>query len=769
MHTDLELPWVEKYRPETLAQVVGHTDITKRLGSYVKNKSLPSMLFSGPAGTGKTSSAIALARELYGNSFTQNFLELNASVVPETPVLVKKGKTILRTTFAELAEEYFSSESETFVFPSDLKVLSIDSTNQTRFMPVSLISRHHVSEVARIKFDGGSVTTSLNHSVIVLDSFGNLTSKECRYLREGDVLLSFSETMEESETIVDFEPFAPVLANNLRSGTIPNPKVYLNLKQTTIGVDLAWLFGLYLAEGCAGLNNSRKTSGYTIFTLAYPKEEEIAERVCEIFRSRFGIFPKKKIASSGFDRTKYSSIQVQACNTQIAKFFMANFYNSKQSRKYSHSKRVPSFVFSFPTQLKIEFLKGYMGDASGKWGRMVRYSSISRENLIDIAWLCRSCGLDCSFYEGKQKPELRIVWKKSRKSNLKTDAVPAEPFIEAFKREGINYYYFMRHSLYSKKSKIMSKGLLLEFIQNLPFEKRTRFAKLEKILNSGIFAVRVKSIKRKEFNDWVYDFSVPQSEMFYGGTVPVLLHNSDSRGIDVVRGQIKDFARTLSFTSGFKIIFLDESDALTSDAQQALRRTMEKFTKTCRFILSANYSSRIIEPIQSRCVVFRFKPLNAKDVEARLLEIAKKESLKVDENALKAIFYVSQGDMRKAVNVLQAAASLSNSINEESIFNVSSRAKPEEVKQLILVALDGKFSDARKKLDSLLYEHGMSGEDVILQIYRTVVEMTEKEIGSKTKVELIDTIGEYNFRIVEGANERIQLEALIAQFMKYKK
>tara|TARA_Y100000310_G_C20651240_1_gene799559 strand:- start:82 stop:1053 length:972 start_codon:yes stop_codon:yes gene_type:complete len=246
------------------------------------------------------------------------------------------------------------------------------------------------------------------------------------------------------------------------------------------------------------------------------------------------------------------------------------------------------------------------------------------------------------------------------------------------------------------------------------------------------------------------------------------LNASDERGIDVVRKTIKDFARTLAFNSDFKIIFLDESDALTSDAQQALRRTMEKYTKTCRFILSCNYSSRLIEPIQSRCVVFRFKPLLSKDMDKRLNEIAKEEKLEVDRKALDAIIYVSMGDMRKAVNVLQAASTLNKKVEEDMVFNVSSRARPSEIKEMISLALKGEFLEARSRLDALMYEHGMSGEDVILQIYREVIGMDEAELNSKTKVALMDIIGEYNFRLVEGANERIQLEALLAQFMKFK-
>jgi replication factor C small subunit len=247
------------------------------------------------------------------------------------------------------------------------------------------------------------------------------------------------------------------------------------------------------------------------------------------------------------------------------------------------------------------------------------------------------------------------------------------------------------------------------------------------------------------------------------------LNASDERGIDVVRNTIKDFARTLAFDTDFKIIFLDECDALTNDAQQALRRTMEKYTKTCRFCLSCNYSSKIIEPIQSRCVIYRFKPLGPDDISKQVGHIAKKEGLTVDEGAKKAINYVCQGDLRKAINILQGASSLGKKITEDVIYNVSSRAKPEQVREMIILALHGKFLEARKKLDELMYEQGMSGEDVLIQLYRETTALDEKELSDKHKIELVDTIGEYDFRIVEGANERVQLEALLAQFMKYKK
>ncbi len=247
------------------------------------------------------------------------------------------------------------------------------------------------------------------------------------------------------------------------------------------------------------------------------------------------------------------------------------------------------------------------------------------------------------------------------------------------------------------------------------------------------------------------------------------LNASDDRGIDVVRDTIKNFARTLAFDLGFKIIFLDESDALTFDAQQALRRTMEKYSRTCRFILSCNYSSKIIEPIQSRCVVFRFSQLSSKAIDGKLMEVAKTEGVELEASAVQAIVYVCEGDLRKAINILQAASAMGGKIVDKTVYEVSARARPEEVKEMIRLALSGKFLETRSLLDKLLYEYGMSGEDVIVQLHRELVEMDEQELPGKIKIELLDTVGEYNFRMVEGANERIQLEALLAQFMKHKK
>jgi replication factor C small subunit len=239
------------------------------------------------------------------------------------------------------------------------------------------------------------------------------------------------------------------------------------------------------------------------------------------------------------------------------------------------------------------------------------------------------------------------------------------------------------------------------------------------------------------------------------------LNASDERGIDVVRTKIKDFARMAPIGSEFKVIFLDEADALTSDAQAALRRTMEMYTRTCRFILSCNYSSKIIEPIQSRCAVFSFRPLRPEDIRDYLGRIAKKEDLTIEKDGMEALIYVAQGDLRRATNALQVAAAMGDTIDDEAIYRSTQTIRPDEIRDLINTALEGDFAKARKELEKILIEYALSGEDLVRQIHRAVYDLQIKE---RDKVRLVDRIGEVEFRMVEGGNPRIQLESLLAHF-----
>jgi replication factor C small subunit len=197
----------------------------------------------------------------------------------------------------------------------------------------------------------------------------------------------------------------------------------------------------------------------------------------------------------------------------------------------------------------------------------------------------------------------------------------------------------------------------------------------------------------------------------------------------------------------------------TSDAQSALRRTMEQFSNNVRFILSCNYSSQIIDPIQSRCTVFRFSPLSDEAVAAQIREIAATEGIDLTDSGVEALVYAADGDMRKAINALQAAGIMGDTVDEDAVFAVTSTARPEEIESMVNTALEGEFVAAREQLDELLTEKGIAGGDVIDQLHRSVWEF---DLDDRAAVRLMDRLGDADYRITEGANERIQLEALLA-------
>ncbi|OFV67566.1 replication factor C small subunit [Methanosarcinales archaeon] len=237
------------------------------------------------------------------------------------------------------------------------------------------------------------------------------------------------------------------------------------------------------------------------------------------------------------------------------------------------------------------------------------------------------------------------------------------------------------------------------------------------------------------------------------------LNASDERGIETVRTKIKTFAR-LAPRSGadFKIIFLDESDSLTDAAQSALRRTMEQYSSTCRFILSCNYSSKIIEPIQSRCAIFRFKPLSMKDMIEQIRWISEQEGVTISDEGIDAICEIARGDMRRAINALQSAAALEKPIEREMIYEITATVSTKDVMKLINLAIDEGFDPARKELNDI-FDRGVASGEILDVLARRIFDFP---ISDQAKIELMERIGEADYRITEGANERLQMEALIA-------
>ena len=237
------------------------------------------------------------------------------------------------------------------------------------------------------------------------------------------------------------------------------------------------------------------------------------------------------------------------------------------------------------------------------------------------------------------------------------------------------------------------------------------------------------------------------------------LNASDERGINMVRDRVKKFARFsgLDTKIPFKLVILDEADEMTSDAQTALRRIIEDTARHCRFIMIANNISKIIEPLQSRCAVFKFTRIAEDDIVGYLEEICKKEKIRYNNDGLKMIYTYSEGDMRHSINILQATASI-GIVNEDNVKTSAGLAKTNDVAEILKLALAGKMSEARNKMIELIKVYGMSESDFLKYLNEECYKLKTAHLS-----EILESIAKYDYRLIIGANPEIQLSALLAE------
>lgn len=309
--------------------------------------------------------------------------------------------------------------------------------------------------------------------------------------------------------------------------------------------------------------------------------------------------------------------------------------------------------------------------------------------------------------------------------------------------------------------------------------EKYRPKKLDQIIGQDIIIKKLKSyVERKNMPNLLFAGSPGNSKTtssiclareLYGDQWQVNfkeLNASDSRGIDVIREDVKDYASVKSIGDiPFKIILLDEAESLTSDAQNALKRTMEKYTKSCRFVLTCNYSSKIIEPIVSRTSVFRFKKIKSEDIIKICKNICTQEKITIESEALEAIAYVSDGDARKAIGMLDTARLTleSNNITLKDVYQLSSFIEPKLIISIIKNALSQKFFLATSQVEDLIMD-GLAAEDILKQMMTRVMEMSLPT--ERLNVELVDIIGETDWKISEGMNEIIAFKQMIAKMVK---
>jgi len=240
------------------------------------------------------------------------------------------------------------------------------------------------------------------------------------------------------------------------------------------------------------------------------------------------------------------------------------------------------------------------------------------------------------------------------------------------------------------------------------------------------------------------------------------LNASDDRGIGIVRGQILNFASTRTiFNSGYKLVILDEADAMTNDAQNALRRIIEKFTDNVRFCLIGNYLSKIIPALQSRCTRFRFGPLGADQILPRLEHVCKEEKVPITEDGKEALMTLSQGDMRKVINILQSCNMAFGEVTEDNVYTCTGHPLRSDITNIVNWSLNEDFSTAFKNIQEVKTLKGLSLQDILSEVHLYVHKL---DLPAQVRIHLLVKMSELEARLMAGASEKIQLGSMLAAF-----
>ncbi|KAF7205571.1 replication factor C subunit 5 [Nothobranchius furzeri] len=262
---------------------------------------------------------------------------------------------------------------------------------------------------------------------------------------------------------------------------------------------------------------------------------------------------------------------------------------------------------------------------------------------------------------------------------------------------------------------------------------------------STILACARQLYKDKEFNSMVLE-----------------LNASDDRGIDVVRGPILSFASTRTiFKKGFKLVILDEADAMTQDAQNALRRVIEKFTENTRFCLICNYLSKIIPALQSRCTRFRFGPLSPDQMVPRLEHVIQQENVEVTPDGMKAIVTLSSGDMRRSLNILQSTSMAYGKVTEDTVYTCTGQPLRSDIANILDWCLNKDFNTAYNQILQLKTLKGLALHDILTEVHLLVHRV---DFPPAIRITLLTKLADIEHRLASGTNEKIQLSSMVAAF-----
>jgi len=331
-------------------------------------------------------------------------------------------------------------------------------------------------------------------------------------------------------------------------------------------------------------------------------------------------------------------------------------------------------------------------------------------------------------------------------------------------------------SISTNKSKLKTGGTLIgEKTENLHWVEKYRPNSLDELIGQGEIVSTLTSLLKGGDLPHLLFYGPPGTgktstifavaKQIYGKNFKSMileLNASDERGISVVRDRIKTFAGTRTlFSSGCKLVILDEADAMTSPAQAALRRVIEQYTKNCRFCFICNYLSKIIPALQSRCTRFRFSPLPKVAVEGRLREILTAENLVYDEPGLNALIKLGRGDMRKSLNIVQSVAMSFSQVDEESVYACTGQPRPNEINKVADWLFNKPLVEAYNAIRELSVTRGLALQDILTEVHLYAVRI---DLEPLVRAKLLRSLASAERRLCSACDEELQLAALCAAF-----
>lgn len=312
---------------------------------------------------------------------------------------------------------------------------------------------------------------------------------------------------------------------------------------------------------------------------------------------------------------------------------------------------------------------------------------------------------------------------------------------------------------------------------NLPWVEKYRPNKLDELISHGEIIGTLRRFIEEDRLPHLLFYGPPGTgktstivaiaRQLYGASyksMTLTLNASDDRGIDVVRHQIKNFASTRTvFNKGFKLVILDEADAMTNDAQAALRRVIEKYARNTRFCLICNYVSKIIPAVQSRCTRFRFAPLSEEQMATQIDRVVAAEGLELTPDGRSGLAKLARGDMRKALNILQSTSMAYSTVNQDAVYTCTGHPLASDIQVMVKSLLNDTFIVTHSLITDLKLEKGLALQDIVTDIHEFIANV---DFSQQARIFLLEQFAAIEERLAAGTSEKLQVSSLVGAFVR---